>query len=873
MARRCSQVHAKGLVLIVLVGMGGGGVAPAAAQEGFVHDEVQVFGSSNRYMNDRARAVTARRGDAEGEEGLFSRAMAHGGEFQGILLDANSNQIGAAAPSSGQSGGYVQFTGSFPSLGCPTPPCPYYFYSYTFVDSTEFQQEIGAASLAGVAFRARYSPNDQPSSVVVGWFEEDVNTDGGSVSLLQSYNGTRDVLLAGVLPYGDVYQQPPNVQWTWKFTGAGHNEATCVAMGPQCKNVSPNECVWESDLFVVGGVFTDEMEFNPGLFNSHTRDAGTYPSGFVAVMYDTEPSGVGGVLGTLHLSSSSGLVRVNSIAMDRFQNVYIAGAFKAQTTHLDFNPDGSTALGPSSNSQGDSNLFVAMYRMVNNTTFVTLELEWVYTTGSYGTDEAMGVAVADDGTVYAAGYEDPPPSSFSFFHPSFPTRDIWIARFDVEPPANQPYHKQPAWEKRYAGEYDEAALGIAIDPWGRPAITGQFGIRRFSGATSSYNLGFDNQITLTSAGGYDAFIARFNTDGSIQEAYRIGGEYNEEGTALTFDRNGRLYHVGSFGGPNAPGEPLGTGETLYSVDFDPGNSTVSGVSRGQADIFVNRLLPAVADEVTIMLSLVLDSSMTMGSAWPDLVAAYADMIRDQNIVPRDGSVAINVVAVAGDAHMRIPWTTIDHSSYEGFAWAVEHLPWIVTSSATSPINGRHHNLGVVMSADSMQDGPLSACWRVIHLAASQKVGPTFGQADLEAARDYALDPISPMVNQINGMAIPTGQADDVNRNYLLLHAVGSTEPDVGFAAEVDTDWPSTLAYLLDRLWIVLSRETVCPGDYNRDGVVDQQDIDDFISGAANNDQYADWNMDGSVDIPPTVPPYPDDFVAFMASWLAPCPCQ
>jgi hypothetical protein len=436
MARWCSQVHAKCLVLIVLVGMGGGGVAPAAAQEGFVHDEVQVFGSSNRYMNDRARAVTARRGDAEGEEGLFSRAMAHAGEFQGILLDANSNQIGAAAPSSGQSGGYVQFTGSFPSLGCPTPPCPYYFYSYTFVDSTEFQQEIGAASLAGVA----------------------------------------------------------------------------------------------------------------------------------------------------------------------------------------------------------------------------------------------------------------------------------------------------------------------------------------------------------------------------------------------------------------------------------------------------RLVPAVSDEVTIMLSLVLDSSMTMGSAWPDLVAAYADMIRDQNIVPRDGSVAINVVGVAGDAHMRVPWTTIDEDSYEGFAWAVEHLPWIVTSSATSPINGRHHNLGVVMSADSMQDGPLSACWRVIHLAASQENGPTFDETDLEAARDYALDPFSPLVNQVNGLAIPNLQGNDVDRIYLLLHAVGSTESDVGFAAEVDHDWPNTISHLLDRLWIVLSRETVCPGDYNRDGVVDQQDIDDFISGAANNDQYADWNMDLTVDIPPSVPPYPDDFVAFMASWLAPCPC-
>jgi hypothetical protein len=42
----------------------GGGVASALAQEGFVHEEVRVLGSSTNTYPDRARAVAARRGDS-----------------------------------------------------------------------------------------------------------------------------------------------------------------------------------------------------------------------------------------------------------------------------------------------------------------------------------------------------------------------------------------------------------------------------------------------------------------------------------------------------------------------------------------------------------------------------------------------------------------------------------------------------------------------------------------------------------------------------------------------------------------------------------------------------------------------------------------
>lgn len=54
----------------------------------------------------------------------------------------------------------------------------------------------------------------------------------------------------------------------------------------------------------------------------------------------------------------------------------------------------------------------------------------------------------------------------------------------------------------------------------------------------------------------------------------------------------------------------------------------------------------------------------------------------------------------------------------------------------------------------------------------------------------------------------------------------------------------------------------CPGDFNRDGTVDEQDLLEFLDGCASGDARADRTGDGVVDA--------DDLLEFLASYVAAC---
>ena len=71
-----------------------------------------------------------------------------------------------------------------------------------------------------------------------------------------------------------------------------------------------------------------------------------------------------------------------------------------------------------------------------------------------------------------------------------------------------------AWVKRFGGSYDDLGAGIAVDGAGDVYVTGQF--------QGSIDLGSG----LTSAGGYDIFLAKLaGTDGRVlwSQAHRRHG--------------------------------------------------------------------------------------------------------------------------------------------------------------------------------------------------------------------------------------------------------------------------------------------------------------------------------------------------------------
>src|SRR5205823_1936140 len=81
-------------------------------------------------------------------------------------------------------------------------------------------------------------------------------------------------------------------------------------------------------------------------------------------------------------------------------------------------------------------------------------------------------------------------------------------------------------------------------------------------------------FNLTSAGGSDAFVARYSPTGALLWARSAGGTGNDQGSGIAVDLAGNAYVTGSFSG---------------TADFDPSAATSNLVSTGSLDAFAWKL--------------------------------------------------------------------------------------------------------------------------------------------------------------------------------------------------------------------------------------------------------------------------------------------
>ncbi len=84
----------------------------------------------------------------------------------------------------------------------------------------------------------------------------------------------------------------------------------------------------------------------------------------------------------------------------------------------------------------------------------------------------------------------------------------------------------------------ESAKDIAVDPEGNVYITGTF----------SGSILFGN-TTTASTGGYDIFIAKYNSTGTCLWVQKAGGAGADEGRDIAVDTRGNVYVTGQFTGP------------------------------------------------------------------------------------------------------------------------------------------------------------------------------------------------------------------------------------------------------------------------------------------------------------------------------------
>ncbi len=127
------------------------------------------------------------------------------------------------------------------------------------------------------------------------------------------------------------------------------------------------------------------------------------------------------------------------------------------------------------------------------------------------------------------------------------------------------------WAKRAGGTHSDYGRAITTLSDNSTVVTGIF----YDSAT--FGPDEPNETVLTSAGGWDIFITRYNPDGTLAWAKRAGGSSYDEGKAITTLSDNSTVVTGRFEG---------------SVTFGPGESAETILtSAGMFDIFIARYNP------------------------------------------------------------------------------------------------------------------------------------------------------------------------------------------------------------------------------------------------------------------------------------------
>ncbi len=238
-------------------------------------------------------------------------------------------------------------------------------------------------------------------------------------------------------------------------------------------------------------------------------------------------------------------------------SVYVTGII---TGFVNFNTPSATSSNVI-NESGTGDIFIAKYND-------TGDLQWVRRAGGANTDIGQSIA-ADATSVYITGYfqgkanfNTPSASGSNEITSVSNTQDIFLAKYDNA--------GNFQWAKRAGGADADIANGVAINGTSI-FVTGQFqGTANFNTPNASGS----NQIT--SAGGYDIFVAKYDDVGSFKWAKRAGGVNNDIGYGIATSGSS-AYTVGSFSGtadfntPSASGsnQITSSGTDAFLVEYVP----------------------------------------------------------------------------------------------------------------------------------------------------------------------------------------------------------------------------------------------------------------------------------------------------------------
>ncbi len=181
-------------------------------------------------------------------------------------------------------------------------------------------------------------------------------------------------------------------------------------------------------------------------------------------------------------------------------------------------------------SEGFLDFFVVKYDAQGN-------VVWAVSDGGTKDDYAYGICVDLAGNVFITGYFNSPSlaigsSTLTNISTSVNAPDVFVAKYDSGGAAIWGKSSDSGPTQEYARAY-----GIGSDAAGNVYVTGHYG---YSSAVS-----FDG-YTLQSYGSLDMFLVKYDTDGNVQWANRMGGSDIDGAQAIHVDANGNSYITGWF---------------------------------------------------------------------------------------------------------------------------------------------------------------------------------------------------------------------------------------------------------------------------------------------------------------------------------------
>ncbi len=299
------------------------------------------------------------------------------------------------------------------------------------------------------------------------------------------------ILIIPLLLFWNLYiLNAQTVQWVKKGISPGFENGNAIA------------CDDSGNVYAAG-----QIEYTSVFDNHSVSSYGSHD--ILVVKYDRD-----GVIKWIHSAGGQGGDVANGMSIDASHNTYIAGEVE-KTANF--------GSGIFLISSGANDIFLAKYNIGGN-------IVWAKRWGNTGNDKALSVAVAENGDCFITGYFSETISIGSTQLSSSGSRDIFIAKINS--------NGNVQWAKKAGGNGDDKGLGISLDRNGNIYIAGSF--------THSASFG---SISIANSGNYSAFVAKYNSTGSIQWAKAAGACCDTTQYRSVFvDQFSNVFVAGSFKG-------------------------------------------------------------------------------------------------------------------------------------------------------------------------------------------------------------------------------------------------------------------------------------------------------------------------------------